>query len=99
MPCDIKFMAQRLSRPYWSPLHPTQYLCHCEGEFGPGAEFKARAEFKGAWSIFWAMSYKLRTPEQVETMDLKLMRRVISAATNVSRITIGRRAQGFPWGS
>lgn len=98
MPYDHKSMIARLSNPYWSPLHPTKYLQNCEGEFGPGAEFKSRPSFRAAWNIFWAMTYKLTAPAQVEKMNLELMQRVIEAATNLARITLTLEGTQFSLG-
>lgn len=85
---DIKAMLARLENPYWSPEHPTKYALNCEGDYGPGVEFKTNPHFRPAWNIFWAMSYKLKTPKQVAKLNVDLMRKVIEAAIAVSRINI-----------
>lgn len=81
-------MLARLENPYWSPEHPTKYTSNCEGDFGPGVEFKTKPHFRSAWNIFWAMSYKLNTPKQVAKLNVDLMCKVIDAAIAVSRINI-----------
>lgn len=85
---SIKAMLARLENPYWSPVHPTKYALNCEGDYGPGVEFRTNPHFRPAWNIFWAMSYKLNTPKQVAKLNVDLMHKVIEAAVAVSRINI-----------
>jgi hypothetical protein len=81
-------MLARLANPYWSPDHPTKYALNCEGEFGPGAEFKTNSQFRPAWNIFWAMSHQLNTPKQVAELNIDLMHKVIEDAIAVSRVNL-----------
>lgn len=85
---SLKTMLARLENPYWSPEHPTMYVMNCEGDYGPGVEFKTNAQFRSAWNVFWAMSYKLNMPKQVAKLNVELMHKVIEAAVAVSRINI-----------
>lgn len=97
-PYNLKTMLARLENPYWSPQHPTMYVMNCEGDYGPGVEFKTNHQFRFAWNIFWAMSYKLNTPKQVAKLNVDLMHKVIEAAIAVSRISISVEGTSFSIG-